>query len=160
FAWRGVLLDSARHFQSIAFIHRFLEAMALTKLNVLHWHLTDDQAWRLEIRKYPRLTTIGAWRVPAGAARFAIHPPPGTPLLYGGFYTQAEAREVVAHAVMLGITVVPEIEMPGHATAALVAYPSLAAIAPVRNAVPSDWGIYPNVYSLEDPTFAFLEDVL
>ena len=160
FAWRGVLLDSARHFQSVAFIHRFLEAMALTKLNVLHWHLTDDQAWRLEIRKYPRLTEVGAWRVPAGAAKLDIDPLTGAPRAYGGFYTQAEAREIVAHAAALGITVVPEIEMPGHATAAIVAYPKLAAVSPAPTKVPSDWGIYPNAYSLEDSTFAFLEDVL
>jgi len=160
FAWRGVLLDSARHFQSAAFIHRFLEAMALHKLNVLHWHLTDDQAWRLEIRKYPRLTEVGAWRVPAGAARVDIDPLTGAPRAYGGFYTQAQVREVVAHAASLGITVVPEIEMPGHATAALVAYPKLAATSSAPSKVPADWGIYPNVYSLDDSTFSFLEDVL
>ena len=161
FAWRGVMLDSARHYQSPEFIRRYLEAMALHKLNVLHWHLTDDQAWRLEIRKYPRLTSVGAWRVPAGAAaRSDIDPATGKPRLYGGFYTQQQVRALVAHAAGLGITIVPEIDMPGHATAAHAAYPSLAATGQAPAKVPADWGVYPNVYSLEESTFAFLEDVL
>ena len=161
FPWRGIMLDSARHFQSPQFIHRFIDAMAIQKLNVLHWHLTDDQAWRLEIRKYPRLTEVGAWRVPAGAAAAAdIDPATGKPRRYGGFYTQATVRRLVAYAAERGITIVPEIEMPGHASAALAAYPRLAAAAHPPAAVPADWGIYPNVYSLDDPTFEFLEDVL
>ncbi len=161
FAWRGVMLDSARHYQSPEFIRRYLDAMALHKLNVLHWHLTDDQAWRLEIRKYPRLTSVGAWRVPAGAAaRADIDPATGKPRLYGGFYTQQQVRSLVAHAANLGITIVPEIDMPGHATAAHAAYPSLAASRQASATVPADWGVYPNVYSLEESTFAFLEDVL
>jgi hexosaminidase len=86
FPWRGIMLDSARHFQSPKFVTAFIDWMALHKLNVLHWHLTDDQAWRLEIRKYPRLTQVGAWRVPAGAARKDLDPKTGKPRLYGGFY--------------------------------------------------------------------------
>jgi len=161
FAWRGVMLDSARHFQSVEFILRFLDAMALEKLNVLHWHLADDQGWRLEIRKYPRLTSVGAWRVPAGhAAQEDIDPSTGKPRLYGGFYSQRDVRRIVAYAAERGITVVPEIDMPGHATAALVAYPELAAIADPPREVPSDWGIYPHAYSLEEGTFRFIEDVL
>ena len=161
FAWRGVMLDSARHFQSPQFIRRFIDAMALEKLNVLHWHLTDDQAWRLEIRKYPELTRVGAWRVPAGpAAQADIDPATRKPRRYGGFYSQREVREIVAYAAERGITVVPEIEMPGHATAAIVARPSLAAIADPPRQVPADWGIFANAYSLEDGTFRFLEDVL
>jgi hexosaminidase len=160
FAWRGILLDSARHYQSPEYIRHFLDAMAVHKLNVLHWHLTDDQAWRLEIRKYPRLTQVGAWRVPAGAGSADIDPATGKPRLYGGFYTQETVREIVAYAAERGISVVPEIEMPGHASAALAAYPALAASGRPPATVPADWGIYPNVYSLDDATFSFLEDVL
>ena len=162
FSWRGVMLDSARQYQSPGFIRRFIDAMALEKLNVLHWHLTDDQAWRLEIRKYPRLTGVGAWRVPAGhAAQEDIDSATGKPRLYGGFYSQATVRELVAYAAAREVTIVPEIEMPGHAAAALVAYPRLAASASdVPRAVSADWGIFPQVYSLEPSTFAFLEDVL
>ena len=154
FRWRGVMVDSARHFQSKAFLLRFLQWMALHKLNVLHWHLTDDQAWRLEIRKYPRLAKVGGWREPA-----YIGPGP-RPKKIGGFYTQDDVREIVAEASRLGITVVPEIDMPGHATAAMAAYPELAAIDQPPRRVPADWGIYPNVYSLDESTFAFLDDVL
>ena len=159
-AWRGILLDSARHFQSPEFVHRFLDWMAAHKLNVLHWHLTDDQAWRVQIRKYPKLTDVGAWRVPAGAGREDIDPATKQPRRYGGFYSQATVREIVRHATDLGITIVPEIDMPGHATAAIAAYPRLAAIDNPPRAVPADWGIYPHVYSLEESTFAFIEDVL
>ena len=99
FAWRGLMLDSARHFQSPEYIKQFIDWMALHKLNVLHWHLTDDQAWRLEIKKYPRLTTVGAWRVPAGdAAKANIDPATGKPRVIGGFYTQDQVREIVAYA--------------------------------------------------------------
>ncbi len=161
FPWRGLLLDSARHYQSPQFVLRFLDTMAAQKLNVLHWHLTDDQAWRLEIRKYPRLTTIGAWRVPAGPAAHAdIDAATGKPRLYGGYYSQDEVRRIVRYAADRGITIVPEIEMPGHATAALVAYPALAATSQPPREVPSDWGAYPNLFNLDETTFTFLENVL
>ena len=161
FAWRGLMLDSARHFQTTAYVKNYIDWMALHKLNILHWHLTDDQAWRLEIRKYPRLTSVGAWRVPAGAAAQAdLDPATGKPRLYGGFYTQKHVREIVAYATARGVTIVPEIEMPGHATVTLVAYPKLGANKTPLLAVPADWGIYENVYSPEDATFTFLENVL
>jgi hexosaminidase len=161
FAWRGLLLDSARHYQSPAYIRRFIDWMALHKLNVLHWHLTDDQAWRLEIKKYPKLTQVGAWRVPAGEAPAKdIDPQTGEPRLYGGFYTQDEVRALVAYASERGITIVPEIDVPGHASAAVVAYPELAATDSPPKAVPSDWGVYPNLFNVEERTLAFLEDVL
>ncbi len=135
--------------------------MALHKLNVFHWHLVDDQAWRIEIKKYPLLTDRGAWRVPAGpAAQKDIDPRTGKPRLYGGYYTQDEIRDIVAYASARHITIVPEIEMPGHATAAIVAYPSLAAIPDPPRAMPADWGIYPNLFNVEDSTFAFFEDVM
>ena len=161
FPWRGIMLDSARHFQSPKFITAFIDWMALHKLNVLHWHLTDDQAWRLEIRKYPKLTQVGAWRVPAGAApQSDIDPATGKPRLYGGYYSQDTVRSIVSYAADRGITIVPEIEMPGHATAAIAAYPQLSVIEHPSSTVPADWGIYHNVFSLEETTFAFLEDVL
>src|SRR5688572_13363157 len=149
FRWRGVMLDSARHYQSPEFIERFIDWMALHKLNVLHWHLTDDQGWRLEIRKYPRLTGVGAWRVPAGATEH-----------YGGYYSQDVVRRIVRHAAERNVTIVPEIDVPGHATAALVAYPWLGVEGSSHSAVPADWGIYPNLFNVEDRTFAFMEDVL
>jgi hexosaminidase len=161
FAWRGLLLDSVRHFQSVAFIKTLLDAMAREKLNVLQWHLTDDQGWRLEIKSYPRLTRIGAWRVPAGeAARRDIDPATHRPRLYGGYYTQAQVRELVAYAAARNITIVPEIEMPGHAMAAIVAYPWLGSVAKPPMAVSSDWGVFPYLYNIDDRTFAFLERVL
>jgi hexosaminidase len=161
FAWRGLMLDSARHYQSPEFIERFIDWMALHKLNVLHWHLTDDQGWRLEIREYPRLTSIGAWRVPAGRAAAAdIDPATGLPRVYGGYYTQDTVRRIVRHAADRGITIVPEIEMPGHATATIAAYPALGVNGRGSATVPADWGIYPNLFNVEDTTFAFLEDVL
>ncbi|HEX7114734.1 MAG TPA: family 20 glycosylhydrolase [Steroidobacter sp.] len=161
FAWRGLMLDSARHFQSVQFIERFIDWMALHKLNVLHWHLTDDQGWRLEIKKYPKLTSVGAWRVPAGqAAANDIDPATGKPRLYGGFYTQEQVREIVAYAASRHVTIVPEIDMPGHATAAIVAYPELGVLENPPTEVPADWGIYRNLFNVEESTFAFLEDVL
>jgi len=161
FRWRGVMLDSARHLQSPEFIRALLDAMAGYKLNVLHWHLTDDQGWRLEIRRYPRLTEIGAYRVPAGrAAQRDLDPATGQPRRYGGYYSQATVRELVAYAAKRHIMVVPEIDMPGHAAAALAAYPELG-VAPVHlAAVPADWGIYPYVFNVEEPTIEFLQNVL
>ena len=161
FPWRGLMLDSARHFQSPEFILKFIDWMALHKLNVLHWHLTDDQGWRLEIKQYPRLTQVGAWRVPAGAGPAAdIDPATGHPRLYGGFYSQDDVRRIVAHAAERNVTIVPEIDMPGHATAAIVAYPKLGVTSHPPTAVPSDWGIYHNLYNIDDSTFEFLEHVL
>jgi hexosaminidase len=161
FAWRGLMLDSARHYQSPEFILQLIDWMALHKLNVLHWHLTDDQAWRLEIKRYPRLTSVGAWRVPAGAAAAAdIDPATGRPRLYGGFYSQETVRRIVAHASERNVTIVPEIDMPGHATAAIVAYPRLASVVPAPATVTSNWGVYSNLYNVDEGTFEFLQNVL
>jgi hexosaminidase len=159
--WRGLMLDSARHYQSPEAIERFIDWMALHKLNVLHWHLTDDQAWRLEIRRYPRLTDTAARRVPAGRAALRdVAPATGKPRNYGGYYSQATVRHLVAYAAARNVTIVPEIEMPGHASATLVAYPQLAVDGTTLGEVPADWGIYPNLYNVEDATFEFLENVL
>jgi len=154
FRWRGLMLDSARHFQSPAFIHRLIDWMAVNKLNTLHWHLVDDQGWRLEIKKYPRLTEVGAWRAPATA--------PGAPPLpwVGGYYTQAQVREIVAYAAARNVTIIPEIEMPGHALSAIRAYPRLGTGAVIPPGVESDWGVFPWLYNVDDRTFGFLEDVL
>jgi hexosaminidase len=158
FAWRGFMLDSARHFQKVETIEAILDAMAAHKLNVLHWHLVDDQGWRLEIKKYPRLTSEGAWRVPAGAA--GRDPKTGKAIRYGGFYTQDQVRALVAYAAARGITVVPEIEMPGHALAPLVAYPQYGMTKTPPRQNMGDWGVFPYLYNTDDQTFAFLNDVL
>ncbi len=154
FRWRGLLLDSARHFQSPAFVKRLIDWMAVNKLNTLHWHLVDDQGWRLEIRKYPRLTEVGAWRVPATA--------PGAPPLpkVGGYYTQEEVRSIVAYAATRNVTIVPEIEMPGHALSAIRAYPKLGMGVPAPPGVESDWGVFPWLYNTDESTFTFLDNVL
>jgi hexosaminidase len=157
FAWRGLMLDSARHFQSPAFIRSMIDWMAWHKLNVLHWHLTDDQGWRLEIRKYPRLTSVGAWRVDPSGAR------------YGGFYTQDEVRDIVRFAAARHVQIIPEIEMPGHATAAIAAYPELGVAALAAGVPPAaapalpvsaNWGVHTHLFNLEPDTFSFLENVL
>ncbi|WP_421729265.1 family 20 glycosylhydrolase [Brevundimonas sp.] len=163
FVWRGMMLDSARHYQSPEFIKGFIDWMAIHKLNVFHWHLTDDQAWRLEIKAYPRLTEIGAWRVPAGAgAQMDIDPATGRPRLYGGFYTQDTVREIVAYAQARNIVIVPEVDAPGHASAAVAAYPELGvtdAPGSAVPAVPSDWGIYPTLFNTDEVTLTFFAKV-
>jgi len=158
FAWRGLHLDVARHLFPMDYIKRQLELMARYKFNVLHWHLTDDQGWRLEIKRYPKLTGIGAWR-----AQTALYRRDGRieydGTRYGGFYTQAQAREIVEYARRLHITVVPEIEMPGHTVAVQAAYPELAC-TPGPFQVRVDWGVDDNVVCPGEPTFAFIENVL
>jgi len=154
FAWRGYMLDSARHFHAVDDIKRLLDAMAQHKLNVFHWHLTDDQGWRIEIRKYPRLAEVGGCREAVGD----LDPATGAPRRHCGWYTQAQIREIVAYAAQRHITVVPEIDLPGHATAAIAAYPDLGVegrAIPVSNRR----GIHANLFNVEDATFAFLEDV-
>ncbi|WP_296614207.1 family 20 glycosylhydrolase [Sphingomonas sp.] len=158
FAWRGVMLDSARHFQPPAYVKQLIDRLAMEKLNVLQWHLTDDQGWRIEIDRYPRLTAVGAWRQPAGAA--GVDPATGKPVRYGGFYTKAEIREIVAYAAARHVTIVPEIDMPGHATAAIAAYPALGSTATPPKAPSSDWGVMYNLYNTDDATFTFLTNVL
>jgi hexosaminidase len=153
FRWRGLMIDSARHMQSVADIEYILDQMALHKLNVLHWHLTDDQGWRIEIKRYPELTRIGAWRTPPNAGK------DGEPERYGGYYTQDQIRQVVAYAAARHITIVPELDMPGHAQAAVASYPQFG-VTGERPAVSADWGINPYLYNVDDNTFQFLENVL
>ncbi|WP_066588596.1 family 20 glycosylhydrolase [Sphingomonas pruni] len=158
FAWRGVMLDSARHFQPPAYVKQLIDRLSMEKLNVLQWHLTDDQGWRIQIDRYPRLTAVGAWRQPAGAA--GVDPKTGQPVRYGGFYTKAEIREIVAYATARHVTIVPEIDMPGHATAAIAAYPALGSTATPPRTPSSDWGVMYNLYNTDDATFTFLTNVL
>ncbi|HEY0802655.1 MAG TPA: family 20 glycosylhydrolase [Steroidobacteraceae bacterium] len=155
YPWRGLMLDSSRHFQSPDFVRSMIDWMSWHKLNVLHWHLTDDQGWRLQIRKYPRLTSVGAWRVPATV------PGSAAPKPYGGFYTQDQVRGIVAFAASRHVLIVPEIDMPGHAQAAIAAYPALSSIdgAP-RLEVSARWGVHSHLFNLEPSTFEFLENVL
>jgi hexosaminidase len=165
FKWRGSHLDVGRHFQPKETILKHLDLLALHKLNVFHWHLTEDQGWRLEIKKYPRLTSVGAWRKDS-----ALGPPPGDEGAkvtswkfagrpHQGFYTQDDVREIVRYAADRFITVVPEIEMPGHARAALAAYPEMGNTGQALE-VPSTWGVFKEVYGVEDRTLTFIEDVL
>jgi hexosaminidase len=158
FAWRGVMLDSARHMQPVAYVKELIDRMAMSKLNLLHWHLSDDQGWRIQIDRYPRLTSVGAWRQEAGAA--GVDPRTGKPILYGGYYTKAQVREIVAFARSRHVTIVPEIDMPGHATAIIAAYPQLASIPNPPKAPSHDWGILPNLLNTDDATFAFIDNVL
>ena len=157
FSWRGIMLDSARHMQPVAYVEKLIDRMAMAKLNVLHWHLTDDQGWRIEIDRYPRLTSVGAWRQEAGAAGFDKS---GKPFLYGGYYSKKQIRAVVAYARAHHVMVVPEIDVPGHATAIIAAYPELASIPNPPKTPSHDWGILPNLLNPSDETFAFLDNVL
>ncbi len=156
FRWRGHMLDEGRHFQGKEAVFRTLDLMARQKLNVFHWHLTEDQGWRIEIKRYPKLTEIGAWR--SGTAPDWDSPPNDVP--HGGFYTQDEIREVLAYAEQRHIMVVPEIEMPGHSLAALAAYPKLSCFGgPFR--VSPTFGIFEDVYCAgKESTFTFLQNVL
>jgi hexosaminidase len=159
FIWRGMHLDVGRHFMSVDFVKKYIDNMAMHKLNVFHWHLTEDQGWRLEIKKYPKLTEVGAWRNETLIGHSKDKPHQFDGKRYGGFYTRQEAKEIVAYAKERFITVVPEIEMPGHATAAIAAYPELGVTGkPVD--VATHWGVFPDIFNVEENTFAFLENVL
>lgn len=157
FGWRGVMLDVARHFLPKHDVLRFLDLMAMHRLNILHWHLTDDQGWRIEIRKYPRLAEISSWRKESQVGAQLDCPGDGRP--HGGFYTQADIREIVAYAAERHIRVVPEIEIPGHVQAALAAYPEYGVTGQALD-VGTRWGIIENVANAEDRTVQFFCDVL
>ncbi|WP_164851295.1 glycoside hydrolase family 20 protein [Larkinella soli] len=160
FAYRGLHLDVSRHFFSVSFVKKYLDLMAFHKLNTFHWHLTDDQGWRIEIKRYPKLTEIGSRRKETIIGHYYESDPQqfdGRP--YGGFYTQEEIREVVRYARERYITVVPEIEMPGHAVAALAAYPELGCSGGPYE-VATKWGIFSDVFCPYEKTFTFLQEVL
>ena len=161
FGYRGLMLDVCRHFFSVEFVKKTIDLMAYYKLNDFHWHLTDDQGWRIEIKKYPRLTEVGSQRAQTVIGNYHDRTPQqfdNTP--YGGFYTQDQIREVVKYAADRYINVVPEIEMPGHSMAALAAYPDLSCDPGKTYKVYETWGVIRDVYCPSDKTFDFLEDVL
>jgi hexosaminidase len=156
------LLDVARHFMPKEFVKKFIDLLALHKMNSFHWHLTDDQGWRIEIKKYPKLTQIGAWRKETLVGRMERESQKelkfdGT--AHGGFYTQDDAREIVEYARARHVNVVPEIEMPGHAQAAIAAYPELGNTAQQLE-VGTKWGVYENIFNPKETTILFLQDVL
>jgi hexosaminidase len=157
FAWRGTMLDVARHFMPKHDLLRFIDLMAMHRLNVLHLHLTEDQGWRIEILRYPRLTEVGAWRRESQVGAEADACGDGRP--HGGYYTQDDIREIVAYAAERFITVVPEIESPGHVQAALAAYPELGVTAE-KLEVWTRWGINPYVLNAEESTVDFFKNVL
>ena len=157
FGWRGAMMDVSRHFMPKETVLKFIDLMALHKLNSLHFHLTDDQGWRIEIKRYPRLTEIGSQRDSSMAGHYSEKRYDNKP--HGGFYSQDDLREIVAYASARHIQVVPEIEMPGHAQAAIAAYPELGNTGePLRVGI--DWGVYENVFNVEESTIQFLQNVL
>ncbi len=173
FAYRGMHLDVARHYMPVDFIKKYIDYLAAYKFNTFHWHLTDDQGWRIEIKKYPLLTQVGGWRNGTIIGRY-----PGkgnTDTKHGGFYTQEQVKEIVKYAADRYITVIPEIEMPGHASAAIAAYPQLSCFPDEDTKIPPDciwsgaakgkmvqqtWGVFEDVFAPTDYTFNFLQDVL
>ncbi|GGA42863.1 glycoside hydrolase family 20 protein [Dyella nitratireducens] len=148
FAYRGFMLDVGRHFFPVSFIKKQLDLLSYYKINTFHWHLTEDQGWRIQIRRYPKLTDVGAWRTEEDGSH------------YGGFYTQNDIRDVIDYARERNIMVVPEIEMPGHSTAALAAYPEYSCTKQPLT-VAHTWGVFKDIYCVGNPqTFTFLQHVL
>ena len=161
FSWRGGMLDVGRHFMPKAFVKKYVDLLALHKMNVFHWHLTEDQGWRIAITKYPRLTEVGGRRAatlvgrqPRDSTRWTYDSIP-----HAGYYTQDDVREIVAYATERHVTVVPEIEMPGHAVAAIAAYPELG-VTGQPTAVAMRWGVFDNILNAEPQTVSFMQDVL
>jgi len=160
YPYRGMLLDVCRHFSDVAAVKRYIDKLAFHKINRFQMHLTDDQGWRIEIKKYPKLTEVGAWRDRTMIGRYIR----GGPFLYkqeryGGYYTQEQIKDIVAYAKKKFVTVIPEIEMPGHAVAALAAYPELSCTGGPFE-VEGRWGIFNDVYCPKESTFEFFENVL
>ena len=164
FAWRGMHLDVCRHFFGPEFVKEYIDLIASYKLNTFHWHLTDDQGWRIEIKKYPLLTQTGAWRVDETNEIWGTRPQaiPGKPATYGGYYTQEQIKDIIQYAADRNVTIVPEIEMPGHAAAAIASYPFLSCSQQPQ--LPMTGGNYTNISSNfcagNDSSFTFLENVL
>ncbi|GAA5522113.1 beta-N-acetylhexosaminidase [Aliifodinibius salicampi] len=158
FAYRGLHLDVGRHLFPVDFIKRYIDLIAMHKMNRFHWHLTEDQGWRIEIKQYPKLTEIGAWRDSTLVGHYGSDIYDGE--RYGGYYTQDEVREIVAYAQKKQVTVIPEIELPGHASAALAAYPELGCLENKNYKVQTTWGVFEDIYCPSEETFTFLENVL
>ena len=161
FAWRGMHLDVVRHFMPKEFVKKYIDLLAMHKMNRFHWHLTDDQGWRIEIRKYPKLTEVGAWRKQTLIGPYRTNPGPEhfDGKRHGGFYTQDDVREIVAYAAERFITIVPEIEMPGHAQAVIAAYPELGSTSE-KVEVRETWAVSPHILNVEASTIAFMQNVL
>ncbi|MBX2948772.1 MAG: beta-N-acetylhexosaminidase [Crocinitomicaceae bacterium] len=159
FPWRGLHLDVCRHFFTVDEVKRYIDIMSFYKYNTFHWHLTDDQGWRIEIKKYPLLTEIGAYRDSTLNDHYNTSPRTWNTEHYGGFYTQEQIKEVVRYASDRGVTIVPEIEMPGHARAALAAYPQLSCTG-MQQPVTGLWGVFDDIFCSKQETISFLQDVL
>ena len=159
FKYRGMHLDVGRHFFSVDFIKKYIDLIARLKMNTFHWHLTEDQGWRIEIKKYPKLQEIAAFRNETLVGHYNDQPHQFDGKKYGGFYTQEQIKEVVAYANTRQVTIIPEIEMPGHSQAAITAYPSLGCTGE-QVEVATKWGVFDEVYCPKESTFKFLEDVI
>lgn len=159
FSYRGMHLDVGRHMFSVDFIKKYIDALAMLKMNTFHWHLTEDQGWRIEIKKYPKLQEIAAFRNETLIGHYSEQPHQFDGKKYGGYYTQDEIKEVVAYAQKRFVTVIPEIELPGHSQAAIAAYPELGCTEN-QVEVATKWGVFEDIYCPKEETFAFLEDVL
>jgi hexosaminidase len=157
FSWRGMHLDCSRHFWPVTFVKKFIDLLAMHNMNVLHWHLTDDQGWRIEIKKWPKLITVGSQR---SGTIIGTNSDLDDETPYGGYYTQEEIRDIVAYATARHITIVPEIDMPGHMLAALASYPELGCTGGPYQ-VGHYWGVYKDVLCIGNPkVYQFVEDVL
>ena len=159
FEWRGIMLDVSRHFYTIDEVKELLDVMALYKMNKFHWHLTDDQGWRIEIKKYPKLTTVGGYRKKTIVGYMWDNPTEWNTKRYGGFYTQEDIKEVVAYAKKRFVEIIPEIEMPGHSVAALTAYPEYSCTGGPFE-VEGRWGVFNDIYCTKESTFTFMQDIL
>lgn len=159
FKHRGMHLDVGRHYFSVDFIKKYIDALAMLKMNTFHWHLTEDQGWRIEIKKYPKLQEVAAFREQTLIGSYNADPQQFDGKRYGGFYTQEEIKDVVAYAQNRHVTIIPEIEMPGHAQAAISAYPELGCTGE-QIKVAETWGVFDHIFCSKDETFEFLENVL
>ncbi|MCA0130996.1 beta-N-acetylhexosaminidase [Winogradskyella alexanderae] len=159
FGYRGMHLDVGRHMYSVDFIKKYIDALAMLKMNSFHWHLTEDQGWRIEIKKYPKLQTVAAFRNETLVGHYSDQPHNFDGKRYGGFYSQEEIKEVVSYANNRFVTIIPEIEMPGHSQAAIAAYPELGCTGEQVEAA-KKWGVFEEVYCPSETTFKFLEDVI
>lgn len=159
FKYRGMHLDVSRHFFPKEFVKQYISYLSMLKMNTFHWHLTDDQGWRIEIKKYPPLTEHAAYRDSTLIGHYNDTPQQYNKERYGGFYSQEDIKEIVAYAAKLNVTIIPEIEMPGHAQAAISAYPELGCTGE-QIPVASKWGVFENIYCPNQKTMAFLKDIL
>ena len=159
FSYRGMHLDVSRHMYPVEFIKKYIDALAMLKMNTFHWHLTDDQGWRIEIKKYPKLQEVAAYRKETLIGHYSNQPHQFDGKKYGGYYTQEEVKDIVAYAQKRFITVIPEIEMPGHSQAAIAAYPELGCSGE-QVEVATKWGVFEDIYCPKEETFKFLENVL